>query len=141
MEDLKKLSDAYRQRSGIDTFKLQSTRTRAIQRESGSLTYTPIWSLTGLIRETGKSLKLNRQDMVEMQTITAEGPVKWIGEYRATKQHLTATAVQELCRGSQVKETGGREGKERKADERRIERVKVAKARKEAAVEAAKNAF
>ena len=73
MEDLKKLSEAYRHRFGIDTFQI------AIHKDEGypnagewkpNLHAHMVFDWTN--QQTGKSLKLNRQDMIAMQTITAE---------------------------------------------------------------------
>ena len=73
MEDLHRLADAYRDRLGIEVFQI------AIHRDEGyqhSKEWKPnlhahlVFDWTD--HNTGKSVKLNRQKMAEMQTITAE---------------------------------------------------------------------
>ena len=97
MEDLKRLSDAYRQRFGIDTFQI------AIHKDEGypkgewkpNLHAHLVFDWTD--QETGKSLKLKRQDMVEMQTITAE-VLQMDRGVSSDKQHLTAQQHKSLPR-------------------------------------------
>ena len=73
MEDLHRLADAYRDRLGVEVFQI------AIHRDEGyqhSKEWKPnlhahlVFDWTD--HNTGKSVKLNRQKMAEMQTITAE---------------------------------------------------------------------
>lgn len=73
MADLHRLADAYRDRLGVEVFQI------AIHRDEGyqnSKEWKPnlhahlVFDWTN--HETGKSVKLNRQKMAEMQTITAE---------------------------------------------------------------------
>lgn len=88
-------------------------------------------------QETGKSLKLNRQDMVEMQTITAE-ILQMDRGVSSDKQHLSAMqykAFAEQAKLSQLEDERERKERQMKED---LERFKVAKARKEAAIDTAK---
>lgn len=137
MEDLKKLSDAYRQRFGIDTFQI------AIHKDEGypkgewkpNLHAHLVFDWTN--QETGKSLKLNRQDMVEMQTITAE-VLQMDRGVSSDKQHLTAQQYKSFAEEAKLKKLEEERARKEKQMKDELERVKVAKARKEAAVEAAK---
>lgn len=137
MGDLKKLSEAYRQRFGIDTFQI------AIHKDEGypkgewkpNLHAHLVFDWTN--QETGKSLKLNRQDMVEMQTITAE-ILQMDRGVSSDKQHLSAMqykAFAEQAKLSQLEDERERKERQMKED---LERFKVAKARKEAAIDTAK---
>ena len=132
MGDLKKLSEAYRLRFGIDTFQI------AIHKDEGypkgewkpNLHAHLVFDWTN--QETGKSLKLNRQDMVEMQTITAE-ILQMDRGVSSDKQHLSA--MQYKAFAEQAKLSQLEEERQMKED---LERFKVAKARKEAAIDTAK---
>lgn len=137
MGDLKKLSEAYRLRFGIDTFQI------AIHKDEGypkgewkpNLHAHLVFDWTN--QETGKSLKLNRQDMVEMQTITAE-ILQMDRGVSSDKQHLSAMqykAFAEQAKLSQLEDERERKERQMKED---LERFKVAKARKEAAIDTAK---
>lgn len=137
MGDLKKLSEAYRQRFGIDTFQI------AIHKDEGypkgewkpNLHAHLVFDWTN--QETGKSLKLNRQDMVEMQTITAE-ILQMDRGVSSDKQHLSAMqykAFAEQAKLSRLEDERERKERQMKED---LERFKVAKARKEAAIDTAK---
>lgn len=137
MEDLKKLSNAYRQRFGIDTFQI------AIHKDEGYLKgeWKPnlhahlVFDWTN--QETGKSLKLNRQDMVEMQTITAE-VLQMDRGVSSDKQHLTAQQYKSFAEEAKLKQLEEEKARKEKQMKDELERFKVAKARKEAAIEAAK---
>ena len=137
MGDLKKLSEAYRLRFGIDTFQI------AIHKDEGypkgewkpNLHAHLVFDWTN--QETGKSLKLNRQDMVEMQTITAE-ILQMDRGVSSDKQHLSAMqykAFAEQAKLSQLEDERERKERQMKED---LERFKVAKARKEAAIDTQK---
>ena len=137
MEDLKKLSDAYRQRFGIDTFQI------AIHKDEGypkgewksNLHAHLVFDWTN--QETGKSLKLNRQDMVEMQTITAE-VLQMDRGVSSDKQHLTAQQYKSFAEEAKLKQLEEEKARKEKQMKEELERFKVAKARKEAAIETAK---
>ena len=137
MEDLKRLSDAYRQRFGIDTFQI------AIHKDEGypkgewkpNLHAHLVFDWTN--QETGKSIKLNRQDMVDMQTITAE-ILQMDRGVSSDKQHLTAQQYKSFAEEAKLKKLEEERARKEKQMKDELERFKVAKARKEAAVEAAK---
>jgi len=137
MEDLKKLSNAYRQRFGIDTFQI------AIHKDEGypkgewkpNLHAHLVFDWTN--QETGKSLKLNRQDMVEMQTITAE-VLQMNRGVSSDKQHLTAQQYKSFAEEAKLKQLEEEKARKEKQMKDELERFKVAKARKEAAIETAK---
>ena len=92
MEDLKRLSDAYRHRFGIDTFQIAIYKDEGYpQVEEWKTNLHAHLAFDWTNQETGKSLKLNRQDMVEMQTITAEVlQMQMDRGVSSDKQHLTA---------------------------------------------------
>lgn len=137
MEDLKRLSDAYRQRFGIDTFQI------AIHKDEGypkgewkpNLHAHLVFDWTN--QETGKSIKLNRQDMVEMQTITAE-ILQMDRGVSSDKQHLTAQQYKSFAEEAKLKQLEEEKARKEKQMKNEFERFKVAKARKEAAIETAK---
>lgn len=107
MADLHRLADAYRDRLGIEVFQI------AIHRDEGyqnSKEWKPnlhahlVFDWTD--HNTGKSFKLNRQKMAEMQTITAEVLGMERGK-NSEKKHLTAQqfkAAAEAQRAEQLKE-------------------------------------
>lgn len=107
MADLHRLADAYRDRLGIEVFQI------AIHRDEGyqnSKEWKPnlhahlVFDWTN--HETGKSVKLNRQKMAEMQTITAEVLGMERGK-SSEKKHLTAQqykAEAEAQRAEQLQE-------------------------------------
>lgn len=137
MEDLKRLSDAYRQRFGIDTFQI------AIHKDEGypkgewkpNLHAHLVFDWTN--QQTGKSLKLNRQDMVEMQTITAE-VLQMDRGVSSDKQHLSAIQYKNIAEQVKLRQIEDEREKKAKQMQEELERFKVAKARKEAAIETAK---
>ena len=137
MEDLKKLSNAYRQRFGIDTFQI------AIHKDEGypkgewkpNLHAHLVFDWTN--QETGKSLKLNRQDMVEMQTITAE-VLQMDRGVSSDKQHLTAQQYKSFAEEAKLKQLEEEKARKEKQMKDELERFKVTKARKEEAIETAK---
>ena len=137
MEDLKRLSDAYLQRFGIDTFQI------AIHKDEGypkgewkpNLHAHLVFDWTD--QETGKSLKLKRQDMVEMQTITAE-VLQMDRGVSSDKQHLTAQQYKSFAEEAKLKQLEEERVRKEKQMKEELERFKVAKARKEAAIETAK---
>lgn len=137
MEDLKRLSDAYRQRFGIDTFQI------AIHKDEGypkgewkpNLHAHLVFDWTN--QQTGKSLKLNRQDMVEMQTITAE-VLQMDRGVSSDKQHLSAIQYKNIAEQVKLRQIEDEREKKAKQMQEELERFKVAKARKEAAIETSK---
>ncbi|WP_373787017.1 relaxase/mobilization nuclease domain-containing protein, partial [Bacteroides heparinolyticus] len=137
MEDLKRLSDAYRQRFGIDTFQI------AIHKDEGypkgewksNLHAHLVFDWTS--QQTGKSLKLNRQDMVEMQTMTAE-ILQMDRGVSSDKQHLTAQQYKSFAEEAKLRRLEEERLRKEKQMKEELERFKVGKARKEAAIEAAK---
>lgn len=137
MEDLKRLSDAYRQRFGIDTFQI------AIHKDEGypkgewkpNLHAHLVFDWTN--QQTGKSLKLNRQDMVEMQTITAE-VLQMDRGVSSDKQHLSAIQYKNIAEQVKLRQIEDEREKKAKQMQEELERFKVAKARKEAAIETVK---
>lgn len=137
MEDLKRLSNAYRQRFGIDTFQI------AIHKDEGypkgewkpNLHAHLVFDWTN--QQTGKSLKLNRQDMVEMQTITAE-VLQMDRGVSSDKQHLSAIQYKNIAEQVKLRQIEDEREKKAKQMQEELERFKVAKARKEAAIETAK---
>lgn len=138
MEDLKRLSDAYRQRFGIDTFQI------AIHKDEGypqvaewkpNLHAHLVFDWTD--QETGKSLKLNRQDMVEMQTITAE-VLQMDRGVSSDKLHLTAQQYKSFAEEAKLRRLEEERARKEKQMKEELERFKVDKARKEAAIKAAK---
>ena len=138
MEDLKKLSEAYRQRFGIDTFQI------AIHKDEGypnagqwkpNLHAHLVFDWTN--QQTGKSLKLNRQDMVDMQTLTAE-VLQMDRGVSSDKQHLTAMQYKSFAEEARLRQLEDDREKKARQMQDELERIKIAKARKEAAIETAK---
>ena len=128
MEDMQRLAAAYKERFGIETFQI------AIHKDEGhhkgkvwkpNLHAHLVFDWTD--HQTGKSIKLNRADMVEMQTITADvlGMERGVS---SDKKHLTA-----------LQWKNKREEEQKILLETETERLKVGKARKEAAIETAKS--
>jgi DNA-binding protein YbaB len=72
MNDLKRLADEFRNRWGIDTFQIHLHKDEGHWRNGEWKPNYHAHFVTDFIdHKTGKSIKLNRQDMAEMQTITA----------------------------------------------------------------------
>ena len=137
MEDLKKLSDAYRQRFGIDTFQIAIHKDEGYPKGEWKPNLHAHLVLDWTNQETGKSLKLNRQDMVEMQTITAE-VLQMDRGVSSDKQHLTAQQYKSFAEEAKLKKLEEERVRKEKQMKEELERFKVAKARKEAAIETAK---
>mgnify|MGYP001673356011 FL=1 len=137
MEDLKKLSDAYRQRFGIDTFQIAIHKDEGYPKGEWKPNLHAHLVLDWTNQETGKSLKLNRQDMVEMQTITAE-VLQMDRGVSSDKQHLTAQQYKSFAEEAKLKKLEEERARKEKQMKDELERFKVAKARKEAAIETAK---
>lgn len=128
MADLHRLADAYRDRLGVEVFQI------AIHRDEGyqnSKEWKPnlhahlVFDWTN--HETGKSVKLNRQKMAEMQTITAEVLGMERGK-SSEKKHLTAQqykAEAEAQRAEQLQEQVAALSKTKAAKEATIDTIKA----------------
>lgn len=128
MEDLHRLADAYRDRLGIEVFQI------AIHRDEGyqhSKEWKPnlhahlVFDWTD--HNTGKSVKLNRQKMAEMQTITAEVLGMERGKSSENK-HLSAMqykAEAEAQRAEQLQEQVAALSKTKAAKEATIDTIKA----------------
>lgn len=127
MQDMKNLAKAFQERFGIETFQI------AIHKDEGhhkgkewkpNLHAHMVFDWTD--HYSGKSIKLSRPDMVEMQTIVAEvlGMERGVS---SDKKHLTA-----------LQWKNKREEEQKILLEAETEQLKVGKARKEAAIEAVK---
>lgn len=128
MADLHRLADAYRDRLGIEVFQI------AIHRDEGyqnSKEWKPnlhahlVFDWTD--HNTGKSVKLNRQKMAEMQTITAEVLGMERGK-SSEKKHLTAQqykAEAEAQRAEQLKEQVAELNTAKAAKEETINTIKA----------------
>lgn len=128
MADLHRLADAYRDRLGIEVFQI------AIHRDEGyqnSKEWKPnlhahlVFDWTN--HETGKSVKLNRQKMAEMQTITAEVLGMERGK-SSEKKHLTAQqykAEAEAQRAEQLQEQVAALSTTKAAKEATIDTIKT----------------
>lgn len=128
MQDMKNLAAAFQERFGIETFQI------AIHKDEGhhkgkewkpNLHAHMVFDWTA--HNSGKSIKLSRPDMVEMQTIAAEvlGMERGVS---SDKKHLTA-----------LQWKNKREEEQQILLEAETKRLKVGKARKEAAIETAKS--
>lgn len=106
MADLHRLADAYRDRLGIEVFQIAIHRDEGYQNSKEwkpNLHAHMVFDWTD--HNTGKSVKLNRQKMAEMQTITAEVLGMERGQ-SSEKKHLTAQqfkAAAEAQRAEQLK--------------------------------------
>jgi hypothetical protein len=128
MADLHRLADAYRNRLGVEVFQI------AIHRDEGyqnSKEWKPnlhahlVFDWTN--HSTGKSVKLNRQKMAEMQTITAEVLGMERGQ-SSEKKHLTAQqfkAAAEAQRAEQLKEQVAELNTAKAAKEETINTIKA----------------
>ena len=135
MEDLKKLSEAYRRRFGMEVFQI------AIHKDEGypnAEQWTPnlhahlVFDWTD--QNTGKSLKLNRQDMIDMQTITAE-VLRMERGVSSNKEHLSAIQYKNLAEQERIRKLQ----KEKRAIEQELEQLKAGRVRKEMTIEVIKN--
>lgn len=128
MADLHRLADAYRDRLGIEVFQI------AIHRDEGYQNFKEwkpnlhahlVFDWTN--HETGKSVKLNRQKMAEMQTITAEVLGMERGK-SSEKKHLTAQqykAEAEAQRAEQLQEQVAALSTTKAAKEATIDTIKT----------------
>lgn len=128
MQDMKNLAAAFQEKFGIETFQI------AIHKDEGhhkgkewkpNLHAHMVFDWTD--HNSGKSIKLSRPDMVEMQTIAAEvlGMKRGVS---SDKKHLTA-----------MQWKNKKEEEQKNLLEAETKRLKVGKARKEAAIETAKS--
>jgi hypothetical protein len=130
MEDLHRLADAYRDRLGIEVFQI------AIHRDEGhkgskewksNLHAHLVFDWTD--HNTGKSVKLNRQKMAEMQTITAEVLGMERGK-SSEKKHLTA----QQYKAAAETERAEKEAKRAEQLEEQVAELSTTKAAKEATI-------
>jgi hypothetical protein len=91
MDDLKKLAKRFNDRFGIDVFQIAIHKDEGYKKSKDGIKLNLHAHLVAdwTDHESGKSLKLNRNDMAEMQTICAEVLGMERGK-RSEKQHLSA---------------------------------------------------
>lgn len=91
MDDLKKLAKRFSDRFGIDVFQIAIHKDEGYKKSKDSIKLNLHAHLVAdwTDHESGKSLKLNRNDMAEMQTICAEVLGMERGK-SSEKQHLSA---------------------------------------------------
>lgn len=91
MDDLKKLAKRFNDRFGIDVFQIAIHKDEGYQKSKDGIKLNLHAHLVAdwTDHESGKSLKLNRNDMAEMQTICAEVLGMERGK-SSEKQHLSA---------------------------------------------------
>lgn len=96
MDDLKNLSKRLNDRFGIDVFQIAIHKDEGYKKSKDGIKLNLHAHLVAdwTDHETGKSLKLNRQDMAEMQTICAEVLAMERGK-SSDKKHLTAMQFKE----------------------------------------------
>ena len=128
MADLHRLADAYRDRLGVEVFQIAIHRDEG---HKGSKEWKPnlhahlVFDWTD--HNTGKSVKLNRQKMAEMQTITAEVLGMERGK-SSEKKHLTAQqykAEAETQRAEQLEEQVAELSTTKAAKEATIDTIKA----------------
>lgn len=128
MADLHRLADAYHDRLGIEVFQIAIHRDEGYQKSKDwkpNLHAHLVFDWTN--HSTGKSVKLNRQKMAEMQTITAEVLGMERGQ-SSEKKHLTAQqfkAAAEAQRAEQLKEQVAALSKTKAAKEATIDTIKA----------------
>lgn len=128
MADLHRLADAYRDRLGIEVFQIAIHRDEGYQKSKDwkpNLHAHLVFDWTN--HSTGKSVKLNRQKMAEMQTITAEVLGMERGK-SSEKKHLTAQqykAAAEAERAEQLQEQVAALSTTKAAKEATIETIKA----------------
>lgn len=128
MADLHRLADAYRDRLGIEVFQIAIHRDEGYQKSKDwkpNLHAHLVFDWTD--HNTGKSVKLNRQKMAEMQTITAEVLGMERGK-SSEKKHLTAQqykAEAEAQRAEQLQEQVAALSKTKAAKEATIDTIKA----------------
>ena len=91
MDDLKKLAKRFNDRFGIDVFQIAIHKDEGYKKSKDGIKLNLHAHLVAdwIDHESGKSLKLNRNDMAEMQTICAEVLGMERGK-SSEKQHLSA---------------------------------------------------
>lgn len=130
MADLHRLADAYRDRLGIEVFQIAIHRDEG---HKGSKEWKPnlhahlVFDWTD--HSTGKSVKLNRQKMAEMQTITAEVLGMERGK-SSEKKHLTA----QQYKAAAETERAEKEAKRAEQLEEQVAELSTTKAAKEATI-------
>lgn len=130
MADLHRLADAYRDRLGIEVFQIAIHRDEG---HKGSKEWKPnlhahlVFDWTD--HSTGKSVKLNRQKMAEMQTITAEVLGMERGK-SSEKKHLTA----QQYKAASETERAEKEAKRAEQLEEQVAELSTTKAAKEATI-------
>lgn len=128
MADLHRLADAYRDRLGVEVFQIAIHRDEGYQNSKEwkpNLHAHMVFDWTD--HNTGKSVKLNRQKMAEMQTITAEVLGMERGK-SSEKKHLTAQqykAEAEAQRAEQLQEQVAALSKTKAAKEATIDTIKA----------------
>lgn len=134
MEDLHRLADAYRDRLGVEVFQIAIHRDEG---HKGSKEWKPnlhahlVFDWTN--HETGKSVKLNRQKMAEMQTITAEVLGMERGK-SSEKKHLTA----QQYKAAAETERAEKEAQRAEQLEVQVAELSTTKAAKEATIDTIK---
>lgn len=128
MQDMKNLAAAFQEKFGIETFQIAIHKDEGHHKEKEwkpNLHAHMVFDWTD--HNSGKSIKLSRPDMVEMQTLAAEvlGMKRGVS---SDKKHLTA-----------MQWKNKKEEEQKNILEAETERLKVGKARKEAAIETAKS--
>lgn len=104
MEDLKRLGDAYKKRFGVECFQIAIHRDEGYRHgNDGKLNLHAHMVFDWVNHETGKSYKLNRFDMQEMQTITAEvlGMKRGVS---SEKKHLDAIQYKAKAEAEHLKQ-------------------------------------
>lgn len=128
MADLHRLADAYRDRLGIEVFQIAIHRDEGYQKSKDWKPNLHAHLVFDWIdHSTGKSVKLNRQKMAEMQTITAEVLGMERGQ-SSEKKHLTAQqykAEAEAQRAEQLQEQVAALSKTKAAKEATIDTIKA----------------
>ncbi len=127
-QDLQRLAKVYEERFGIKVFQIALHKDEGYHKAKEWQPNLHAHLVFDWTDKSGKSIKLNRSDMVEMQTITAEvlGMERGVA---SDKNHLSALQYKNQKEEERIAEL--------KAEE---ESIKVSKAHKEAVIEIAKSA-
>lgn len=145
MEELKDLSKRLCNRFGIEVFQIAIHRDEGYKKSKDGIKLNLHAHLVAdwTDHETGKSLKLNRNDMSEMQTLVAEC-LKMERGKSSEKQHLSAIQFKNKAEEEKLRrlqEERERQEAQQKQVKGELEQLNTAKARKEAAIEASKSVF
>jgi hypothetical protein len=127
MDDLKKLSQKLQERFQIRIFQIAIHRDEGyVKGKDGKLNLHAHLVADWTDHETGKSLKLNRDDMSEMQTITAEvlGMERGVS---SDKQHLSAIQYKAQAELQRAEKERKKAEEHRKESEKAILRLSKAK--------------